>query len=120
MLTTAQAPTLHLSRSEAEDFLFRQAEYIDRRDYEAWLSLFTPDGLYWIPARPGDTDPETELSFMFDDLPMMVARAERLLAQRATGYCVSTTSTGLIVNRSPQVEIARPRSSCRKTPKTSS
>lgn len=98
MLTSAQAPTLHLSRSEAEDFLFRQAEYIDRRDYEAWLSLFTPDGLYWIPARPGDTDPETELSFMFDDLPMMVARAERLLAFGTAGQQPITRSSHIVSN----------------------
>jgi benzoate/toluate 1,2-dioxygenase beta subunit len=96
MLTTSQ--DLRLSRSEAEDFLFRQAEYIDSRDYEAWLSLFTPDGLYWIPARPGDTDPETELSFMFDDLPTMIARCERLMAFGTAGQQPITRSSHVISN----------------------
>ncbi|MFB9952967.1 aromatic-ring-hydroxylating dioxygenase subunit beta [Rhizobium puerariae] len=87
-----------LSRSEIEDFLFRQAEYIDNRDYESWLSLFTQDGTYWIPARPEDTDPETQLSFMYDDLPTMVARCERLLAFGTAGQQPITRSSHLISN----------------------
>jgi len=96
MLTTAQA--LRLSRSQAEDFIFRQAEYIDSRDYESWLSLFTSDGLYWIPARPTDTDPETQLSFMFDDLPTMIARCERLLAFGTAGQQPITRSSHVVSN----------------------
>jgi 3-phenylpropionate/cinnamic acid dioxygenase small subunit len=77
MSTTAQP--LRLSRSEAEDFLYRQAEFIDARDFASWIDLFTPDAMYWIPARPGDTDPRTQLSFLYDDVPSMAARCERLM-----------------------------------------
>ncbi|WP_163268618.1 aromatic-ring-hydroxylating dioxygenase subunit beta [Chelativorans alearense] len=96
MLTTSHK--LRLSRSEVEDFLFRQAEYIDSRDYESWLSLFTPDALYWIPVRPTDTDPETQLSFMYDDLPTMVARCERLLAFGTAGQQPITRSSHVVSN----------------------
>ncbi len=53
MLTTTETSTLRLSRSEVEDLLFQQAEYIDSRNYEGWIEMFLPDGAYWIPARPG-------------------------------------------------------------------
>ena len=96
MLTPSQ--DLRISRSEVEDLLFRQAEYIDSRDYESWLSLFTPDACYWIPARPGDTDPATQLSFMYDDLPMMAARCERLLAFGTAGQQPITRSSHIVSN----------------------
>jgi hypothetical protein len=58
LTTTTETSTLHLGRSEVEDILFQQAEYIDSRNYEGWIDLFLPEGSYWIPARPGDTDPK--------------------------------------------------------------
>lgn len=97
MQTTAKDP-IRLSRSDAEDFLYRQAEYIDTRDYEAWIDLFTPDATYWIPARPGDTDPKTQLSFLFDDVPSMAARCERLLDHGTGGQQPMTRSSHVIGN----------------------
>ncbi|CUX56667.1 MULTISPECIES: aromatic-ring-hydroxylating dioxygenase subunit beta [Agrobacterium] len=96
MLTTHQK--LRLSRSEAEDFLFQQVAYIDDRNYEPWLSLFTPDAIYWAPARPTDTDPELQQSFMYDDFPMMVARCERLLAFGTAGQQPITRSSHVVSN----------------------
>ena len=90
--------TLQLTRSEAEDILFRQAEYLDSRDFNAWLDLFTDDGTYWIPHRPTDTDPETQMSFMFDDVPMMMARCERLLDPRTMGQLPPTRSSHVVSN----------------------
>lgn len=95
---TIATQALRLSRSEAEDFLFHQAECIDTRDYASWIDLFTPDGFYWIPARPGDTDPKTQLSFMYDDVPSMVARCDRLLAQGTAGQQPVTRSSHIVSN----------------------
>lgn len=96
MSNTAQL--LRLSRSEAEDFLFCQAEYLDGRDFEAWVNLFTADGSYWIPLRPTDTDPDRQMSFMFDDVPMMTARCERLLDPRTMGQQPATRSSHVVSN----------------------
>jgi 3-phenylpropionate/cinnamic acid dioxygenase small subunit len=94
---------LSLSRSEAEDFLFRQSECIDTRDFASWIDLFTSDGSYWIPARHEDTDPKTQLSFMYDDVPSMVARCERLLDAGTGGQQPITRSSHIVSN----VHIAR-------------
>lgn len=96
MQTTAQQ--LRLSRSEAEDFLYRQAEFIDTRDFASWIDLFTPDATYWIPARPGDTDPKSQLSFLYDDVPSMAARCERLLDAGTGGQQPGTRCNHVISN----------------------
>lgn len=96
MLTKPKAASL--TRSAAEDFLYQQAEYIDARDYEPWLSLFTPDATYWIPFKPTDMDPDNQLSFMYDDFPTMVARCERLLAFGTAGQQPITRSSHIIGN----------------------
>ena len=34
-----------------ERFLHQQAEYLDEKQWEKWLSLFSNDGHYWMPAE---------------------------------------------------------------------
>ena len=40
-----------LLHREVEEFLYREAELLDARAYEAWLDLFTEDARYWMPMR---------------------------------------------------------------------
>lgn len=101
MLTATQE--FSLSQNEAEDFLFHQSECIDTRDFASWIDLFTHDGSYWIPARLEDTDPKRQLSFMYDDVPSMVARCERLLDAGTGGQQPITRSSHIVSN----VRIAR-------------
>ena len=87
-----------LSRAEAEDFLIRQAEYLDSRDFRGWERLFLPGGHYWIPLKPDDTDPETQLSVMYDDGALMTARIARLEDPHAGSQQPPTRSSHLIGN----------------------
>ena len=59
-------------------FLHREARLLDERRFEEWQSLFAPDGVYWVPAREGQTDPLHEVSIFYDDPVMMSARIRRL------------------------------------------
>ena len=36
---------------EIEQFLYREARWLDERRFEAWLALFTDDVRYWMPVR---------------------------------------------------------------------
>lgn len=36
---------------EIEDFLYREAETIDSRQFDEWLSFFSNDLRYWVPIR---------------------------------------------------------------------
>lgn len=55
----------------ATDLLHRECRYLDTRDWDAWLALYAPDAVYWVPAwRDEDTqtaDPDTEISQIFHD-----------------------------------------------------
>jgi ethylbenzene dioxygenase beta subunit len=59
-------------------FLHREARLLDERRFEEWRDLFTDDGVYWVPARAGQTDPLHEVSIFYDDPVMMAARIRRL------------------------------------------
>ena len=54
---------------EAAAFLYREALFLDRLDFDSWLALYTPDCLFWMPAWRDDgaqtTDPDRELSLIF-------------------------------------------------------
>ena len=59
-------------------FLHREARLLDERRFEEWQALFDPGGIYWVPAREGQTDPLHEVSIFYDDPVMMAARIRRL------------------------------------------
>jgi 3-phenylpropionate/cinnamic acid dioxygenase small subunit len=40
-----------LLKAQIEEFLYREAELLDERQYERWLDLFTEDARYWMPMR---------------------------------------------------------------------
>jgi ethylbenzene dioxygenase beta subunit len=61
-----------------EAFLYREAWLLDERRFEDWRDLFTEDGLYWVPARPGQTEWKTEVSLFLDDRRTIQARIDRL------------------------------------------
>ena len=42
----------HAAQHEAEQFLYRQAELLDGKNWQGWIDLFTPDGIYWMPPEP--------------------------------------------------------------------
>ena len=58
-------------RFEVEELLYREAYYLDTRDWDRWLALFTEDVRFWMPAWVSEdvlaSDPETELSMIYCD-----------------------------------------------------
>ena len=65
-----------LSKSEAEDFLYREAKLIDQREFDAWLALFTDDAVYWAPNVV--EDPIREPSIFYDNRQRLEERVYRL------------------------------------------
>lgn len=61
-----------------EEFLFHEAGLLDNREFEAWMALFSDDGIYWIPATPGQTDPLGEVSIAYEDRQLLDVRVRRL------------------------------------------
>ena len=68
---------------EIEQFLFREAMYLDSKRYQEWLDLFTEDGLYWVPAAPDQKDPYNHVSLYFEDRILRQMRVRRLTHPQA-------------------------------------
>ena len=55
-------------RHAAEELLYREAYYLDARDWDAWLALFSEDADYWVPTWISEdqlaTDPEIQLALI--------------------------------------------------------
>ena len=88
----------NLTRSEAEDILYREARLLDERRYREWLELFAEDARYWIPCNGEGTDPEREITLVYDDLAKLRDRVERLASGMAHAQTPPSRTKRLISN----------------------
>jgi len=63
---------------EVEQLLYAQAELLDAKQWQAWMDLFSDDGIYWMPARPEQTEWESSPSIFIEDKSMMEIRKGRV------------------------------------------
>ena len=62
---------------EVTQFIYREARLQDDHAYEEWESLWTDDGVYWIPANGEGTDPENEMSIVYDNRSRIALRVRQ-------------------------------------------
>ena len=67
-----------LTRSEAEDLLYREARLLDDLRHQEWLAMLDENATYWIPCNGKGTDPNREISLVFDDKHRLTDRIGRL------------------------------------------
>ena len=63
---------------EVEQFLYTQAELLDGKHWQAWIDLFAPAGVYWMPVTPDQTEWEGSPSIFAEDKLMMEIRQGRV------------------------------------------
>jgi 3-phenylpropionate/cinnamic acid dioxygenase small subunit len=61
-----------------EAFLYREARLADEFDVDGWESLWTDDGLYWVPAMADDSDPDTQMSVIYDNRSRIALRVKQI------------------------------------------
>jgi benzoate/toluate 1,2-dioxygenase beta subunit len=66
-----------IDRTAVEQFLFLEARLQDEHRYDEWEALWADDGLYWVPMRE-DTDPATQLSYIYDNRARIASRIRQL------------------------------------------
>lgn len=66
--------------ADAVEFIWREADLLDRLDYRPWLDLWTDHGRYIIPIEHDAEDYEAVLNIVYDDATMRAARVKRLLS----------------------------------------
>ncbi|MDE1168778.1 MAG: benzoate 1,2-dioxygenase small subunit [Pseudomonas sp.] len=58
-----------ITYEQARDFLYREARYLDDKDWDNWLELYAPEATFWMPSwDDSDTlteDPQREISLIW-------------------------------------------------------
>lgn len=62
-----------------EQFLYRQAEFLDAKRWQDYIDLFAEDAHYWMPAAPEQTSGEGVPSIFYEDRNLMRVRMKRVL-----------------------------------------
>ena len=84
--------------ADATQLLHREARLLDTGQFEEWLDLFTPDGIYWIPSRRDQSDPRGVASIIYEDRAILALRVQRLGEARAHALSPMPRTTHLIGN----------------------
>ncbi|MGN6463072.1 MAG: aromatic-ring-hydroxylating dioxygenase subunit beta [Pseudolabrys sp.] len=87
-----------------ESFLHEEAKLLDSGEFEAWLKLYEPQGIYWMPSQPGQTDPLNVASIIYEDHGILSIRVQRLLEERALVLTPMPRTTHLVSNIEAQRE----------------
>ncbi|MGQ0544789.1 MAG: aromatic-ring-hydroxylating dioxygenase subunit beta [Betaproteobacteria bacterium] len=67
------------AQHEVEQFLYRQAELLDSKDWQGWIDLFDKDGVYWMPPDPSHKTWEGMPAIFAEDKNLMTVRMKRVL-----------------------------------------
>ena len=85
-------------RVEAERFLYREARLLYSRAFDAWLDLWTPDGMYWLPHEPDQVSPHDHISLFWEDATLRAVRARRVSNARNWSQQPLTRTARLVGN----------------------
>jgi len=66
---------------QVAQFLYHEAHLQDIHDYDGWEALWEDDATYWVPANGQNTDPDREMSIIYDSRSRIRIR----IAQLKTG-----------------------------------
>ncbi len=68
-LENPKAASAPLSIEDVTRFLYREARYLDDKEWDNWLSLYAPEVEFWMPAWDDDDrlteDPQREISLIW-------------------------------------------------------
>ena len=105
-----------ITRTEAEDLLYEEADLLDRWQLRDWLALYTDDASYLVPSTdlPPGADPAKALFYIADDRTRMTERVVRLEKKSAhsewprsrTRHLVSNVRVGAAVGDETPVSAA--------------
>lgn len=83
---------------QVEQFLFYQAELLDTKSWEAYIDLFSAEGVYWMPARPEQTEWMDSPSIFAEDRALMSVRMGRITHPNAWSQAPLWETNHLVAN----------------------
>ncbi len=67
------------AQHEVEQFLYRQADFLDSKRWQDWIDLFAKDGVYWMPPDPSYKTWDGTPAIFAEDKNLMNVRMKRVL-----------------------------------------
>ena len=64
---------------DVEQFLYAQADLLDRKQWQDWVDLFTADGIYWMPPDASYKTWDGQPAIFAEDKNLMTVRMLRVL-----------------------------------------
>jgi 3-phenylpropionate/cinnamic acid dioxygenase small subunit len=92
---------MRADQDQIEQFVYREARFLDKQMFEPWLDLFSEDAVYWVPAGHDDIDPREHVSIIYDDKAAMTKRVKRL----RSGFAYSQEPSSRVHRLVSNVEI---------------
>lgn len=89
-----------ITRTEAEDLLYEEADLLDQWKLHEWLALYTPDATYSVPSTdlPPGADPARSLFYIADDHARLTQRVIRLMKNTAHAEYPRSRTRHLVSN----------------------
>lgn len=60
---------MQITLEQAQQFLYREARFLDDREWDGWLAMYAPDAEFWMPAWDDDDklveNPQTDISLIY-------------------------------------------------------
>ena len=81
-----------------ESFVYREARLADEHDYDGWEALWSEDAIYWVPAGSDDSDPETQMSVIYDNRNRISTRIKQLQTGRRHSQLPQSRLRRLVAN----------------------
>lgn len=72
-----------ITLNEAAELAWLEADLLDQHDYQPWLNLWHPEGLYVIPVEFDATDFANTLNVAYDNADMRRMRVARLSGRQS-------------------------------------
>ena len=64
---------------DVEQFLYRQSELLDTKQWQKWIDLFAPEGIYWMPPDASYKTWDGQPAIFAEDRNLMTVRMLRVL-----------------------------------------
>jgi benzoate/toluate 1,2-dioxygenase beta subunit len=85
-------------RAEVEDFITDESRLLDAERWADWNALFTADGVYWMPATPGQADARQMVSLIHDTPLLREVRIRRFADPNAFSLQPRPRTLRLVAN----------------------
>ncbi len=87
-----------ITRSEAEDLLYREARLLDDQRHTEWLAMLAPSVIYFIPCNDEALQPDKKIAIVYDDWARLTDRIARLTSGLAHAQSPPSKTRRLVSN----------------------